>query len=687
MLTRGPKRQFLATLCRVPKPREYGRIDNVPIFGEGQMLNPAEMMETRALQFYRMGVRGWRSELGWRESADGKREWEQYDRLFAAAEKAGCKIMVTLGGHAGWLWTFGEPTPAAGWRPGSFGYGGTGDWVCKPELYERYGRWITDFCQRYWKGGNGALWGLENYNEPWEGGGISGWARDMLQYRALQKVIATSARRVSPDIKLLAASSIMNTEDKLYSDGSKEFDQYIDIFTDHYVVPPACYGPMVAKAHGKESMETETWFVNSEYLLPQGVAQFMACGQQRLSPWHPRVLFDAVPGANDEYFIPSPVVAATAALNYFVTGKKFEKIVFKEHLPWVFQFGKDDDAAPLLIVFGQLMPIAGTDPKDRLWCQVDGAAGGKMTHRQRRRAAAILRPGGQSRVRGQAERRTAADDLPHLHHLPARPRGRGRAFGGGQDRRQTARRDPAPRLHRAGGPRHGPHGRVAQLPQPGHQPASWPCRRRTACNSSRNLQPVELKAGERKAFPFELAQAAANPENAYPFAFRFTSDAGNAEYKEVLNATIIPKRTIQVDGNLDDWKDIPGVTVVAKAQKAEVTELLRRPWLAIKDAEPQGNFAQFKLAWDENYLYVAALVNDPTPQVTGWPPWPGATKTSTSTADCRTSSRPTRSSWRNGRAAALPRCPTCGAITRRTRSARRCPRFPSAATACTSPWT
>ena len=62
---------------------------------------------------------------------------------------------------------------------GQLGYWGTGDWVCDPELYERYGQWITAFCQRYWKDGRGALWGLENYNEPWEGGGISGWARDM----------------------------------------------------------------------------------------------------------------------------------------------------------------------------------------------------------------------------------------------------------------------------------------------------------------------------------------------------------------------------------------------------------------------------------------------------------------------------------------------------------------------------
>ena len=170
----------------------------------------------------------------------------------------------------------------------------------------------------------------------------------------------------------------MNTEDKLYSDGTDEFDQYIDVFTDHYVVPKACYGPMVARARGKESMETETWFVGTEYQLPQAVAQFLASGQNRISPWHPRVLFEDVPGGNEKSIIPSPVVAATAAFNYFVTGRPFEKIVFQNHLPWVFQFGKDDDPKALLVVFGQLVSIGSTDVNDRLWAQVDGSPGGEM---------------------------------------------------------------------------------------------------------------------------------------------------------------------------------------------------------------------------------------------------------------------------------------------------------------------
>ena len=49
-----------------------------------------------------------------------------------------------------------------------------------------------------------------------------------------------------------------------------------------------------------------------------------------------------------------------------------------DHLPWVFQFGKDDDPKALLVVFGQLVSIGSTDARDRLWAQVDGSPGGEM---------------------------------------------------------------------------------------------------------------------------------------------------------------------------------------------------------------------------------------------------------------------------------------------------------------------
>jgi hypothetical protein len=289
LLLRGKGgRQFLGTVARVPKPRAGGNLENTPVFGEAGFLDRPERFADRAAAYQRMGVHGLRLEIGWNERKDGSYDWDRLDKYFAALESGGIQVMITLGAHPQWAWPFSPMQTPASVRPGWDGnpYWGQCDWLCDPKLYPRYGKWIRAFCERYWKGGKGALWGIDNFNEPWEGGGISGWARDCVQYRAIQKLIAENAYAVDRRIKMCAASSIMNTEDKFYSDGSRDFDQYVDVFTDHYVVPSMCYGPMVAKAHGKESVETETWFVNSEYLLPQGMCQFMAAGQLRLSPWH-----------------------------------------------------------------------------------------------------------------------------------------------------------------------------------------------------------------------------------------------------------------------------------------------------------------------------------------------------------------------------------------------------------------
>jgi len=614
ILLRGKGRQFLGTVARVPRPRKDGTLDNTPLSGEAPFLDRPERYRERAAAYARMGIRGLRLELGWNERKDGTCDWRRLDERFAALEAAGIQTMVILGSHPRWTWPFTpSPTPAAvkpGWN-GSC-YRGRCDWLCPPKLYPRYGRWIRAFCARYWKGGKGALWGIDNYNEPWEGGGISGWARDCVQYRALQKLIAKNAYAVDRRIKMCAASSIMNTEDKFYSDGSREFDQYVDVFTDHYVVPAMCYGPMVARAHGKVSVETETWFVNSEYLLPQ-VAQFLAAGQLRLSPWHPHALYDPVPGVNDRYHVPAPVVVASAAFNYFVTGRRFERIVFRNHLPWVFQFGRDDDPDALLIVFGQLMTIAGNDPRQRLWWQVDSAPGGTLTIRNDDRLLQFFDLAGNPVHQGQPQVVLPMSIFPTYIRCARGPKAAAerlrQAVIEGKRPVEILPRDFSARVAPGTTLRVGLHnclnraitGKLAITPPAG-------------LTLKAAEQPVKLAAGETADIVFELAAATPSPANAYPFAFAFTSDAGNAEWQEVLNAAIAPRGTKTIDGKLDDWADVPGVTVVAGAQEAELTELLRRPWLELREQKPDGNMAEFKLAWDERFLYIAARVNDPTPQ-------------------------------------------------------------------------
>jgi len=494
-------------------------------------------------------------------------------------------------------------------------YWAQADWLCAPKLYPRYEKWIAEFCKRYWENGKGGLWGLENFNEPWEGGGISGWARDMLEYREIQRVIARAARSVSPDIRLLAASSIMNTEDKLYPDGTDEFDKYVDIFTDHYVVPSMCYGPMVATSRGKESMETETWFVGTEWQLPQGVAQFMAAGQARISPWHPRALFDALPNGDDRALIPSPVVAATAAFNYFVTGKPFEKMVFLTHLPWVFQFGKDDDKDALLVVFGQLIDVSGgNNPKDMPWSQVNSADGGSMEIDNADGLLKFYDLAGNPIYVGQKTVTLPMNIFPSYITCEKGPKAAAERLAKmkitGKRPVEILPKDFTTRVTAKG----------ATLTVDLHNCLNSTIKGKLMVKGPAEItlasteQAMELKAGETKSVTFPITKATALETNAYAFDFNFISDAGNAAYKETLNVAIAPKKTITVDGKLDEWKDVPAVAAIGNEEGIDPIEVLHKPWLTMVKDHPRVTSGWLKMAWDDEYLYLCAQVNDQTPE-------------------------------------------------------------------------
>ncbi len=612
ILVYGNERRLLGTVARVPVPRSDGTIETVPILGEGGFVEKP----WRAKVYARMGIKGWRSDGSWNANKDGSPNWEKYDALFAAAKEAGCKIMSTPGATPEWTWPFAPHQTPAAVAPDWDGspYGGRSDWVCDPKYYPEYEKWMAEFAKRYWDDGKGALWGVENYNEPWEGGGISGWARDCLQYREIQKLISRAVKSVDLKIKVLGASSIMNTEDKLYSDGGNEMDPYIDVFTDHYVVPRGCYGPMIARARGKKSMETETWFVGTEYQLPQGAAQFLASGQNSVSPWHPRVLFEQVPGGTDEAIIPSPVVAATAAFNFFATGRPFERIVFKDHLPWVFQFGNDDDPNALLVVFGQLVSIGSTDVRDRLWRQVDGSPGGVMTIDNSDRLLRFYDLSGNPCYVGEKTVKLPMSIFPSYIMCAKGPKAAAERLA----QAQITGKRPVEILPRDFDSLLTDKNAVLSVDI--HN-----CLNRTIKGTLRVKSPAEitlasgtadvvLAAGERKTLEFPVASAKPQDSNAYPFEFVFTSDAGEADYKEVLNCAVVPNAKISVDGNLDEWKGIPGITVIGKDDSVDSIEVLRRPWLALKESHPRLVSGLVKMAWDDDNLYVCAEVNDPTHQ-------------------------------------------------------------------------
>ncbi|MBM4031052.1 MAG: hypothetical protein FJ291_04620 [Planctomycetes bacterium] len=607
----GKDPQFLCTLLRAMKPKEGFDVD-APVFGEGQFLThdsqKPEHVRTRALTLGRLGIKGVRIELGWAESKPGTYDWHRFDPLMNGLAEAKIKALVTMGGHPYWTYPLGQPTPACiPEKP---------DHSCQPKHYEAFGKWIYAFCDRYWQRGNGALWAIEHWNEPWEGISISGWESDSNHYRALMKQIAENARKVSKKIKTAAACSIMNTEDKfLVGENREEMAKLVDLFTDHYVPPRTSYGPMVAKFWGKESTDTETWIAASEVLLPQIVTQFLACGQDRMTPWHPAMTYFKVPGSPMEFQMPNPVALASNVFNVMMTGRKFERMLFHTHLPWAFQFGTGRDAT--VVLFGKLYAPHGGDPKDVLWWQLQAHEGGRIAIDNADGRLEFYDIAGNRQFEGHSEVQLIMD---YLTHYIRSPRGGIRLI---EQRLREARldgvrpveiiaRDFTTPVERPGAAVSVSVHNLLSRPVSGLLKVEPPM----GFKLRGNVEPVELKAGETREFKLPLLEArpAMVPEGArpaaYPFSFGFESNAGKASWRENLNVAVARKGTKSVDGLLDDWKDDFRVVVGAQRQKADATLEAWMPFLKVKDAEPDGSFAEVKLAWDDQFLYVAARVLD-----------------------------------------------------------------------------
>jgi len=603
----GKNPQFLCTLLRAHKPVEGFYVD-APVFGEGQFLThdsqKPEHIRQRALTLGRLGIKGVRIELGWAEGKQGTYDWTRFDALMNSLAEAKIKALVTMGGHPYWTMPLGTMTPACiPQKP---------DHSCMPRHYDAFGKWIYAFCDRYWKDGRGALWAIEHWNEPWEGISISGWESDSNHYRALMRQIAVNARKVDKRIKTSAACSIMNTEDKFLSgENRKELARLVDVFTDHYVPPRTSYGPMVAKYWGKESTDTETWIASTEVLLPQIVTQFLACGQDRMTPWHPAMTYYPVPGSPMKHHMPNPVALASNVFNVFITGRKFERMLFHEHLPWAFQFGTGRDA--VVVFFGKLYAPHGGDPKDVLWWQLQAHKGGTITIDNADGRLEFYDIAGNREFEGAKQ---VALPMDHLSHYIRSPKGGIRLIGRRLREATLAGMRPVEIIARDFTTPVDARGAVARVtlhnllnrPIEGSLQATPPA----GIALKNATMAVKLRAGETTDVELPIAKATPAPTNTYLFQYRFASQAGAAEWKENLNVVVAKRGTKTIDGSLDDWADDLGVLIDAKLQKADPTEQAWMPFLKARDAQADGSFAEVKLAWDSDFLYVGARVHDPS---------------------------------------------------------------------------
>ena len=125
---------------------------------------------------------------------------------------------------------------------------------------------------------------------------------------------------------------------------------------------------------------------------------------------------------------------------------------------------------------------------------------------------------------------------------------------------------------------------------------------------------VSLPPHGEKAMEFRITRGKARADNQYPLTVRFDGGQdGAVTLKETMRVNLIARRTITVDGKLDDWTGARPQTVIAKGE-AKPT-FMGSAWLPFAkfDAGTQPGIATGYLAYNDENFYFAAKVADDTP--------------------------------------------------------------------------
>lgn len=548
------------------------------------------------------------------------------------------------------------------------------DMAWLPENDADFQRWVAETATKYgWPRGPVNAFSL--WNEPWEGISISGWGADMLRYRELYTRMyqgIDQARAAGAEVLVGGCDSSSNAQDKLFPDGSDDFLSHFDFLSIHYqgLDPHSTVKKWVdRKGYGGRVRiwDTESWVANTDDRVAATVASDRAAGYDRAMgvfggniAQEDNVLQRLPDGKNEKIKVVQswPVAAAVGAAQHFLGEREFDQVLFKNGLPWVMLFkglpgpdGKPMTEDGTIVVVGDLGEEFGHD--GLLFRTAHGIQNVSLIAEAKRKLAA-LPPDAPSSARQEAETElqraqvlagaTMTLDGGGGKFVPYDFYGNAVETEGGKIRIPLDGRGFFLRGN-------GAEGSFASLVEAarnarinGIEPVAPVCHdllarienhpalRISLTNilnrpvtgtlavilGSLKLDPpsqtVTLNGNETKEVEFTVASGASAANNTYPLALTFDAGPdGRTVFSEDMHVTVIPRRTITVDGKLDDWKDVPPQIVTAGDSGApSLTEAAWFPFQKFDQSVKKG-FANGYLAYDDDFFYFAAKVADETP--------------------------------------------------------------------------
>lgn len=614
--------------------------------------------------FKRVGVKGARAEINvfGPDDKDYDKKWDRIVQLCKTLQDNEITLMVTTA--SGTL-----PMPLGRARPhlddeDTFKETKS-DLAWLPSADAEFQKWVEKISGTFgWP--KGPINAIELWNEPWEGISISGWGADMLRYReiytAMAQGIEAARAKDGVDVLMGGCGSSSNTVDKFFSDGSDEFLKWLDFCSIHYqtmAATPALMKNFINRKEGPVRVwDTESWVANSEDRVGLVVASMHAMGQERAMGVYAGNVYlpqnmTLADGQKTSIVQAWSVAAAVGASTKFVGQRPFRELLFQNGLPWVFVFdgrpGKSEDDGTVVVagdlggcysrnlllfrtVYGlenqksvaelkkalaDLPATASAAERKALQTKLEGASilqGGSMT---------ISDGGGQFVLMDFYGNPVPAKDgkitVPlNGYGYYLRTTGQPGSFAKLLDELRGGKIDGYQPVEIIARDFTAPLGtdptleltltNVLNRPVTGQLSA-----RLGSADLPAAAQTITLAPQETREIAVKVSGVASVPENAYPLRVSFDAGAdGQASHEETIRANVIAKRTIAVDGQLDDWTDTIPQTLTAEGIGANMTEKAWLPFSKFDDSISRG-VATGYLAYDDQNFYFAARISDSTP--------------------------------------------------------------------------
>lgn len=544
------------------------------------------------------------------------------------------------------------------------------DYAWLPELDADFRQYVKEICIRHgWP--NGPVTAVSLWNEPWEGISISGWQADMLRYREIYKAMTEGvmdARKEGVDVLVGGCDSNSNAWDKLFSDGTMDMLPIFDFLSIHYqgMDSPVLYPQWNNRKDHKGRVliwDTESWVGNTDDRIGLVVATNRSAGYDRSMGIYGGYMYsrghfhendqqqirtehgiEEIPSLHDAW---SPA-AAMGAVQGLIGERDFRELLFPNGLPWIMVFdGYDqnpDDGTVLItgdlgeafgagnILFRNVRSQQEVKEKLHVKQQIDDLPenaperAGLKKELESYRAMEI----GTFTVNAHQSfilydfYGNIVEPVSGRYEIPLNFRG--------YYMRTNGSKGSFNRLLNA----------LKTADISGYEPVDIVAKDMTAPVSDKSDMElvltnilnrhvsgkltvslgrlsldypvnVSLKAHETKTLQISIKGGAAVADNNYPLEVTYdTGKDGLAVHWEDMHVNYIPRKSITVDGKLDEWAD--GIPQIIRGSSDAAISLTEAAWYPFRNFDTQADgLATAYLAYDDRYFYFAAKVADSTP--------------------------------------------------------------------------